>query len=652
MRFKYIIKNNPLSVIFLVLILISSSLLFMYNRIYGIIFFAGLISLSVLWIWWNIKSFNHTSKAMKLLEDNLKNSGSENNGLNSNPFPVVLTDENGNIVWFSSKFSDIADDFIDFSGNSINEILESINCSNSVIYDSAYEVKGFTKSYTLYPFSVDDSLKAYYFSDTTYYKDVCKKYDNSLPVIIFVAIDSLEINEENLDHIDYTSLVADIERIISKWFADYSCTFRKINEGKFFSITEKINLDRMQSEGFSVLDEARLANSNSKLEEATLTMGIGCSDIIKNAEQYAREALELAKGRGGDQVAVNVDDNYTFYGGKSSIKERKGRIQLKHACVDFDAQIEKSENIYVLGHSYSDFDSLGACIGVAAICKAAKKNVYIVCNKQKSLAKPLLEYFKNSDSHIRIVSPEECEKLSYSDSLAILCDTNSVKLAESKYVLAQSDRVILIDHHRLVPGEMKTELSFHDAHASSACELVTEIIEYSKFKTKVTPEIATALLTGIILDTKNFSLRAGVRTFEAAAYLKDKAADTVIARKMFTGTKEQNIKTAQIIGNAMFYSDYVIGINDEESEDSRIISSKAADSLLEIAGMKSSYVIYKVDGVTNISARSNTDFNVQLVMEKMNGGGHANMAACQLGKTSIEDAKQLLIQNINLIKGQ
>ena len=649
MRFKDILKMNPFAAAAILFALLVSGLTFIYSKTLAVIELASLTVLVVFAVWWMSNTLERKKNALHLLEQSIAQNGEAGQRTASFPLPSLLVNSNGDIVWFNELFDSVLESFEDVSGTTVFDIVPGAEAFLSGKNLSSFEIAGKKKKFTVYPSELDEGLFALYFIEDTALKDIRTRFNLTRPAVLFINVDSLEQTEDSLAHADYYSVISDVERIISKWLVSHNCVFRKFTDGKFIVFTECSNLDNMVSHNFDILDKVRAYRSGHDEVDITLSVGIGKEESFTDCEYSARQALDMARGRGGDQVALKIGDSYEFFGGITSRKEKRGKIKSRIVAAALGEYIENCSSVYVMGHGFSDFDSLGASVGVAAIAAACGKPAYVVVNRRTTLALPLVEMLEKAGERINFISPDSAYENITEDSLVVVADTMRPKITEAPGLLERKLKTVIIDHHRMTVDHIDgAALLFHEPYASSACEMVTELIQYSPSKPKLTPAQAQALLAGIILDTKNFSLRVGVRTFEAAAFLRDRKTDTVAVRKLFSGSVEENINVSRIITAAKFYKNYCISVVDFDVPSLRLVASKAADELLDIENVDASFVISHNGGEVYISARSLGRINVQLIMERLGGGGHQSMAACQLKDTTVQDALQQLKESIKI----
>ncbi|MBQ6117876.1 MAG: DHH family phosphoesterase, partial [Clostridia bacterium] len=556
-------------------------------------------------------------------------------------------ENSGNIIWFNTAFDAVAADFPEARCAGIAEYIGS-RFDFADESGAAFEVAGASRFYTVYPSRVDENAVVFYFVDDTALKLIRAEFSVTRPVVLLINIDSLEQTEDNLAHADFYSLISDVDRLITGWLVSHNCVFRKYSDGKFIAVTECRNLDEMMAKNFNLLDTVRGYRHESGEVDITLSVGVGKEENFAMCEASARQALDMARGRGGDQVAVKVGDSYEFFGGITNRKEKRGKVKSRIVAAALNDYIENASAVFIMGHAYSDFDCLGAAVGVAAIARACGKPAYVIVNRKTTLAMPLVKMIEDAGAPVSFLAPEKAADIVTDNALLVITDTMRKNLVEAPALLSRELRTVIIDHHRMTVDHIENAaLLFHEPYASSACEMVTELVQYAPSKPKLKQAEAQALLSGILLDTKDFSLRVGVRTFEAAAFLRDRKTDTVAVKKLFAGSIEENVSVSKIMAAATFYKNYCIAVAPEEVPDMRLICSKAADELLNIENVDASFVVYENSGSVSISARSFGKINVQLIMEALGGGGHQSMAACQLADVSTGEAAEKLREAIN-----
>lgn len=650
MNIGSVIKGNPFALIALLMAALVSGVTLMYSVPLGIVELVCVVFVAVVAGNWYSHSLKRKVEQVRGLSASMQTGeDADANAVSLFPLPVVLIGRDGEMIWFNALFEALLHDFSQIKNNNIFSVMPFEETVLAGEHPESFEVKGDKGRYTVYPSVQKDGLFALYFVDDTSLKEIRTKYNLSRPAVLLVNVDSLEQAEDLMPHEDYYALNSDIDRLLSKWFVENDCVFRKFTDGRFFAVTEYKNLEKMIENRFGIIDKIRSSHLGPEEADVTLSIGVGHSRDIKDCEDDAREALDMARGRGGDQVAVKTGDSYEFFGGISSGKEKRGKIKLRVFAAALDEYIANSSDVLIMGHAYSDFDCIGAAGGVVAIARAKGKNAHVVVNKQKSMAFSLIQMLETGTGAVSFITPEKALAEAEPDTLLIIVDTMRVKLVEEPRLLQLGMKTVVIDHHRMAVDHIEgNTYELLEPHASSACEMVTELVQYSPAKPKLTAKQAQGLLAGIMLDTKDYTLRVGVRTFDAASYLRSCKADTVAVRKLFAGTAEDNIQVNNIVNSAVYFDRYAIAVSSVTGASARLICSKAADELLSIENVDASFVISSFGpNMINISARSLAQINVQLIMEKLGGGGHHSMAAAQLTDISPQDAFSLLKTTID-----
>ena len=642
-----VIKNNPFTFISLITAAAVCGFTFRYSVPLAAAEAIVIILVTVFSLRWYYDDLTRRKDQVRALSESMQTGDIVGEELRSFPLPVVLVKENGEMIWFNTLFEQILSDFSELHNSNINSLFSFSEHLAEKDRKDRLEVRGDTRAFTVYPAPIKDGSWALYFTDDTVLKDIRKKYRLSRPAVILINADSLEQAEDLMPNEDYYALNSDIDKMIRKWFAEHSCVFRKVSDGRFVAITEHKHLQEMINTRFDIIDKIRGCHFGPDEVEITLSIGVGHSLDFKDCEEDAREALDMARGRGGDQVAIKNGENYEFFGGISSGREKRGKVKARAFAAALDEYIENSSDVLIMGHTFSDFDCIGAAAGLVAISRAKGKNVHVITDRRKTMALPLIKMLEVGNGAISFGSPAKAEEYVNEKTILIIVDTMRTKLVEAPALLSMGIRTVVIDHHRMAIDHIEgNTFEFLEPYASSACEMVTELVQYSPSKPKLSPVLAQALLAGIMLDTKDYTLRVGVRTFDAASYLRSCKADTVAVRKLFSGTAEDNIQVNNIVNSAVYFDRYAISISAATGSNARLICSKAADALLSIENVDASFVVFSFGDMINISARSLGRINVQLVMEKLGGGGHHSMAAAQLTNTTLQDTFDLLKSKI------
>ena len=572
--------------------------------------------------------------------------------LSAAPFPVVVCDDTGVITWCSEKFlNEIAKGEIT-SAEKINAFANGMNIHSIVNRDgNCVNVDG--RYYTLYSVSYRSSGKSYsavYYLDNTSLKTAEIEYLNSRPYAVLIETDNLDGSRSDFRESELAEIRSRIEGELDNWAESYNSVMKKVSDDRYLIVTEQQNFSRMTEERFTILETVRNYEYKESKVGVTLSIGVSGGDNIRACEKGARKALEMALGRGGDQVAIKNKDGYDYIGGVSKSAEKKNKVRTRIVGSALAEIIKSSSNVIIMGHAYTDHDAIGAAVGIACAAESLGIPAYIATDRKKTLASTLVERLDANNKGDIIIGQDKALELADKKSLLVVADTHISTFVEFPAVLDAIDTKVVIDHHRRTKSEIENAVIFHhDPNASSACEMVTELLQYINPDIKIEKYVAEALLAGIMLDTKDFVMGTGVRTFEAAAYLKDKKADMISVKKLFANSLEVNKLKTKVISSAENYNGCAISVVDFESHDVRIIAAQAADELLKVSGIKASFVIFKNGDCVNISARSLGEINVQVIMEALGGGGHQTMAACQLKGSAVQSAKESLQNAIDNI---
>lgn len=565
--------------------------------------------------------------------------------LSNFPFPVAVCDEKGYITWCSSRFmNEISqgeitetDNISKFSGGIKFSALADGGEANVFLNGRYYTV------YTIKYISGGKNYCAFYYLDNTALRNIELEYYSSRPYAVLIELDNLDDSRSELRDSERTEIKSQIEAALDNWSESFDSVIKRISDDRYLIVTEQKNISRMIEERFSILETVRNFEYKGKKTGATLSIGVAEGDNIKACEKKSRKALEMALGRGGDQVAIRNKDGYDYIGGVSKSAEKRNKVKSRVVGSAFSELIKSSSNVIIMGHSYTDLDAIGAAVGVACAAESFGVPVCIATDKKKTLALTLIEKLENEGMGDLFVSQEKALEMLTKKSLLVVVDTHIETFAEFPKLYEKAETRVIIDHHRRAVTDIESAVIFHhDPGASSACEMVTELLQYMNTDINITKNVAEALLAGIMLDTKDFVINAGVRTFEAAAFLKDKNADTVSVKKLFANSMEVNKLRTKVISEAESFMDCAVSVVNFDSPDIRIVSAQAADELLKVSGIKASFVLFKNNGLINISARSLGEINVQIIMETLGGGGHQNMAACQLKGCNMKEAEAKL----------
>ena len=495
------------------------------------------------------------------------------------------------------------------------------------------------------------SLIAMYLYDDTELKSYIKKNEDNKLVVALAYLDNYEEALESVEDVRRSLLIALIDRKITKYFSNFDGLVKKLEKDKYFLIMRQSSLEALKEQRFHILDEVKTVNIGNEMA-VTISIGIGINaDSYAHTSESARIAMELALGRGGDQVVIKDGNNITYFGGKSQMMEKTTRVKARvkaHALKEF---MSSKDKIVVMGHKITDVDSFGAAIGIYRAARTLEKKAYIVINNPTSSIRPLMDGFLHSqdyDSRMFVTS-HEAKEIVDDNTVVVVVDTNRPGYTECEELLYMTKTIVVLDHHRQSKDIIQNAvLSYIEPYASSACEMVAEILQYFADGIRIRNIEADSLYAGIMIDTNNFLTKTGVRTFEAAAFLRRCGADVTRVRKMFREHVEDYRAKGEAIRNAeLFREHFAISVCPSEGLDSpTVVGAQAANELLNIIGVKASFVLTDYRNTIYISARSIDEINVQIVMERLGGGGHLNIAGAQLEHYSITEAKDVLKQTL------
>jgi len=608
--------------------------------------------------WTYNKRQNEISSYIKELTINV-DSAAKNTLINS-PFPLIILETDGEVIWRSSKFNK------EFANVGINNYIEDITKeikididNNNVptvdkeidIDEKTYHVIGdYVKIKQKDRKKTNKYMTILYFIDVTETKELLNKYNDSKTCIGIIMIDNYDEIIQRIAAEEKPQVMAEIEKTLYDWASESEGMMIKTERDTFVYVFEQKCLEQMQEDKFSILDKIKEIKTSERLQ---LTLSIAISNEGEtNYERYqvANDAIDIALGRGGDQAVVRTEGKYSFFGGKAQEVEKRTKVKARVVAHALEELIEDAENVIIMGHQNGDIDSIGSSLGLYRFAKTIKEEVYIVNNTKNLAIDSFIENLNEQEQYENVIidKSEALSKIN-PDTLLIITDTHKKNFVEVPELLEKTENIVIIDHHRKSTDFIENAtLTLHEAYASSASELVTEIIEYASNDIVLNQIEAEGLYAGIMIDTKNFTFKTGVRTFEAAAYLRKYGIDIIRVKKWFQSDLESYNVIADIVKKAEIINDS-IGISEYEEKDknANLICAKAADELLTISNITASFVIGNQGDKICISGRSIGDINVQIIMEKLGGGGHITLAGAQLEGMTLEEAKHELIIRIN-----
>ena len=581
----------------------------------------------------------------------------------NSPFPLVVIETNGNIIWKSSNFiKEFAN--VDI-GNFLTDIIKELklkidkaeNTNNIAISENMqigeknYKIIAeYTKLRDKEHKNSYEYMSTIYFLDETNYMKLLEEYNNSRTCAGIIVLDNYEELMQRATEEEKLKITSSAEKAIYAWVNKYNGLAIKSERDTYVAIFDQYHLEKIKEDKFEILDEVKEIKTQDNIQ---LTLSIAISEDEKtNIEEYksAKAVIDIALGRGGDQAIIKQNGKYYFFGGRTQEVEKRTKVKARIVAQALEELISSSSNVIVMGHANSDIDAMGASMGVYRIAETIGKEVHIVNETNGTSLENFIKDLRESGKYedVLIGKNEALAKIN-SDTLLVVVDTDKKNYVEVPELLEKTDRIAVIDHHRRGTDYIENAiLTFHEVYASSACELVTELVEYAEDSIKLDTLEVEALYAGIMMDTKNFTFKTGVRTFEAAAYLRKCGVDIIKVKKWFQSDLETYNKISEIVAKSEIIDDTIaISIYEKEDSDANITCAKAADELLTISNITASFVIGKIGEKIYISGRSIGDINVQLILEKLGGGGHITVAGAQIEGMTQEEVKQELINRIN-----
>ena len=571
--------------------------------------------------------------------------------VHSFPMSAVIIDSAGRIVWTNGKFTEEFPECCEY-GMELSNITDVPPAD--FFTDDGITVRYKDSVYKVFARIPDEDeakeLTLLFFKNITDITALETEKKLSQPVVILFMVDGYEELISGCLESEKAHVSVQIDKLLEDFAGQTTGVLRKNASDRFIAVIEERHLQEILRNKVEILDKAREIFVNDRLN-VTMSIGIGrTGKTLKESEQFARQALEMALGRGGDQAAVKTVDGFEFYGGVSKGVERHTKVKTRIIANSLLELVDDADKIFIMGHKYSDLDSVGSSVGLTCAIRNLGKSAWAVCDYSTSLAKVLIDRFPHVDGEEPLFTePADAMEELTDNSLLIICDTHNPLIIESKELYEKAKKVVVIDHHRKMVNYIDNAVIFHhEPYASSASEMVTELIQYFGEAGKLRAVQAECLLAGIMLDTKNFVMKTGVRTFEAAAVLRKMGADTITVKKMFSSSIDSYKRKTQIVAEAEIYRKCAIAPCDFYADDLRIVAPQAADELLTIKNVDASFVLFKtMSNEISISARSMGNLNVQLIMEALGGGGHQTMAGAQLKDVTVNEALNTLKKSID-----
>lgn len=621
---------------------------------------------AALWIYW----YRRKRVLGGLVEFSAQYAWIQKQLLDEMVIPYALADEDGRILWMNQAFQEVLDEG-KVSRRNLTSIFPEVTRADLAVDDETVHVHSVFGEYR---FGLD--IRPVYLSNNeSEEKEATTEREKMLAVYLFDETESLRYRQlvteeklvagviyldnydealESVEEVRRSLLTALIDRKINKFISGVEGIVKKIEKDKYFFIVKQKHMDQILEERFSILEEVKSVNIGNEMA-VTLSIGIGMNgETYGQNYEYARTAIDMALGRGGDQAVVKDGSRIQYFGGKSQQLEKATRVKARVKAHALRELMATKDRVLIMGHKLGDTDSLGASIGIYRIATALNKRAHVVINEVTSSVQPLLQRFLDSPDYPEdlVLTGSQAAELVDANTMLVVVDVNRPSITDAPELLRMVKTIVVLDHHRQ-SSEIITNavLSYVEPYASSACEMVAEVVQYIADGIKIKTVEADAMYAGIVIDTQNFTNQSGVRTFEAAAYLRRSGADVTRVRKLFRDSMEEYKARASAIESAEVYQEaFAIGVCTAEGLPSpTIVGAQAANELLGIRGIKASAVLTPYHNTIYISARSIDEVNVQVMMEKLGGGGHRTIAGAQLQGVTIDEARQRVKEVINLM---
>lgn len=634
--------QSRINLIFAVLAGALAVMVLIQNRELGVVVLLATAVVLAYCLWLSSRSDEERKQDNKRLIEEIDTAAKHT--VSNLPIPVVALNQLGQVKAYNKLFTDLFEDH-DVLEKSIFDLLVDLNVGFAT---DGFHQEGLQLDERIYNVeaskveNTEDTIL--YLIDTTDYNRVKQVCNDRSPVVFHISVDNLDEVSRDIKE-DYLPFIkSEIEKLVYRWGGEQKGLVKRLSSDKFIVISNRENLEQIEQQKFAILDNAREIDEGNKLP-ITFSIGVGHeSEDMQSLEAEAFSCLEIALGRGGDQAVLRRGGNYEYFGGKTKAIERRNRVKARVIAHGMRSLIKESDKVFVMGHRFPDMDCFGACVGIFRAVKLLGGEPHIVMGPITMAIEAVYDTFKDKEEY-SFISGEEAMDMATENSLLVVVDTHKASISEHPPLVDAVERVAVIDHHRRGAEFIdKAVVKYVEPYSSSASELVSEVLQYIVNKPELLPEEADALLAGITVDTKNFSLRTGVRTFDAASFLRAKSADPIKVRQLFQDDLEIFRSKAAIVSSAEKYAGNIaIATTEEESEHIQLVAAQAANDILDIKGILASFVIARSDaGITFVSGRSLGEFNVQLILEAIGGGGHLEVAGAQFEDKSVEEVKELL----------
>ena len=577
--------------------------------------------------------------------------------------PYALLDDAGKVVWTNQAFESVIHQPKGYS-KSIMSLFPSITKDRlpngedveETQYELSYEGKEYIAKFRkislkemaensdmIQADGYNGYLIAAYLFDETALQIALQEVDDQSLAVGLLYLDNYEEALESVEEVRRSLLIALIDRKVNKYISALDGIVKKLEKDKYLIVMRKRSVAQLQESRFDLLEDVKTVNIGNEMA-VTISIGIGLSGLTyAQCYEFARNAIDLALGRGGDQAVIKTPESVTYYGGKSQQVEKNTRVKARVKAHALKEIIAGKDKVIIMGHRLADVDSFGAAVGIYRIAQALTRKAYIVLNDVSNTLRPVVDLFQNNPEYDEdmIVSGSQALEIAGSNAVLVVVDVNKPSITECPDLLRVCKSIVVLDHHRQGTETIENAtLSYVEPYASSTCEMVSEILQYTTDNIKIRTEEADCMYSGIMIDTNNFMSKTGVRTFEAAAFLRRNGADVTRVRKMFREDAGDYKAKADAVSQAEIYrQSFAISVcTGEDVQSPTVVGDQAANELLNIRGIKASFVLTEYQGKIYVSARSIDEVNVQIIMERLGGGGHMSIAGCQLENVSMAEA--------------
>ena len=583
----------------------------------------------------------------------------------NSPFPLIIMESNGNVIWRSAKFisefegfdinqylTNLIDDIqLDIKETEKDDTKEKEISKHVELNNKNYEVLGKFVHSRKYDKKYDDKyMMMLYFIDETEIVKLKEEYKDSKSCVTIIMIDNYEETMQQLESEEKPQVTAEIDKCIYEWTDKSNGVLIKSDRDRYVYLFEQRYFEKVKEDKFSILDKVKDIHTK---ENVQITLSIAVSnDGMTDKEKYksAQAAMDVVLGRGGDQAVIRENEIYKFYGGRAQEVEKRTKVKARVVAHALENLIKDASKVMVMGHTNPDIDSMGSSMGIYRLAKSLGKKAYIIDSSETNTLQSFkADLAKEPEYEDTLITKEVAEENIDKETLVVVVDTHKTTYVEAPELLKRTDKIVIIDHHRRSADYIENAtLTFQEVYASSAAELVTELLQYAEVHVDLKTIEAESLYAGIMMDTKNFTFKTGVRTFEAAAYLRRCGVNIIRVKKWFQSNLETFNKIATIVKKAEIVNETIaIATYEKKDKEASLICAKAADELLTISDITASFVMGKAGNKICISGRSIGDINVQVILEKLGGGGHITLAGAQVEGMTMEETKQELINRIN-----